>query len=336
MHLAGNKKTLLWQSVNRYFEAAPGDVFLFSAMVSAKKVRREQNVLGIQQFANLHQRLVFFDEEGNTLGAPRYANPGFGDYEWQETSVRAVTPEGAKRGLAGIFLSVSGDVWVDDIELTRQPGGTPAYDGWNTFETEHLVIRFPADHPLENEMDGYGALLEAALAHISSELQVEIEGPITVFLYRDRAQGEALTGRPLAYAEPERRAVHQDATHTPGHELAHVVALGLGYSQSGLFGEGLAVWLNGAPPEAHHERAAALLKTDELPAMEALLGDFRGQTQGYPAAGSFCGWFIETHGLDALRRLYPRKDLDAATNAVLGQSMSELDTAWRSFLQDGE
>ena len=179
MHLAGSKKTLLWQSANRYFEATPGDVFLFSAAVSAKKVRREQNVLGIQQFANLHLRLVFFDEEGNTLGAPQFAHPGFGDYEWQETFVRAVTPEGATRGLAGIFLSVSGDLWVDDIELTRQPSGAPAYEGWTTFETEHLVIRFPADHPLANEMDGYGARLEEALAHISSELQTEIEEPIS-------------------------------------------------------------------------------------------------------------------------------------------------------------
>ena len=333
MHLSGSKKTLLWRSANRYFAATPGDAFLFSATVSAEQVKAEENVLGVQQFANFHLRIVFFDDEGKTLGAPQFVHPGFGTYDWKQVAVRAVAPEGATRGLVGIFLSVSGEAWIDDLELTRQPGGTPAFEGWRSLETARLVLRFPPDHALAGEMGSYGARLEEALDRITSVLGVEVSDPITVYLYRDASQGRALTGRDLAYAEPERRAVHQDASHTPGHELAHVVALQLGYAQTGLLGEGLAVWLNGASPEAHHERARELLAKGEPPSMDELLGDFRGQTSGYPAAGSFCGWLIETHGLDALSRLYPSKDLDAAAQAALGRSMADLDTAWRRSLQ---
>lgn len=333
LHVAGSEETLLWQSANRYFAATPGDTFQLSAAVCAEQVRAEENVLGIQQFSNFHLRIVFLDDGGQTLGAARFANPGFGSYDWKQVSVSGVAPEGATRGLVGVFLSVSGDAWVDDIELTRQPGGVPAYAGWQSLETENLIIRFPPDHPRAEDLKSYGAELEVALAHIAKVLRVQVDEPIRVFLYRDKVQGEALTGRPLAFAEPERRAVHQDATNTRGHELAHVVALQLGYAQSGLFGEGLAVWLDGTPTEVHHERAAALLASGDLPAMADLLSDFRGQAAGYPAAGSFCGWFLEVHGLEDLRALYPRKDLDSAATAAVGQDMAELETAWHAFLR---
>ena len=67
--------------------------------------------------------------------------------------------------------------------------------------------------------------------------------------------------------------------------------------------------------------------------MQDLLDDFRGQAQGYPAAGSFCGWFIEEHGLKNLKLLYPSKHLDDAARAAVGKDMAELDAAWRKFLR---
>jgi len=333
MHLAGSRKTLLWRSANRYFEATPGDVFELSAMVKARKIRSEQNALGIEQFANFHLRLVFFDEQDKILGAARFAHPGQGDYDWKSVAVQGTAPEGSVRGMAAIFLSMSGEAWLDDVELTRQTGGTPAYDGWLALDTEHLTIRYPADHPQARGMASYGDHMEEALAHIAATLETTVDEKITVFLYRNKEQGEALTGRPLAFAESERRAVHQDTTNTPGHELVHVVALALGYSQSGLLGEGIAVWLDGEPQALHHQRAAKLLAQGELPSMAALLDSFRAQEQGYPAAGSFTGWLLDTHGLDTLRRMYPRKDLDAHARVVLGQTMQKLDTAWREFLR---
>ena len=333
LHLGGSAKTILWNSVNRYFEARPGDALHFSAQVKAEKVRPEKNVKGIDQFTNLHLRLVFFDEAGETLGAPRFESPGDGSYDWKPVSVRAVAPEGAVRGMAGMFLSMSGDVWLDDVALTTQVGGTPAYDGWQTLDTAHLKLRFPPDHPRAAEMAEYGKRLEAALAQAAAALKAEVGQPITMFLYRDGEQGQALTGRELAYAESERRAVHQGPTNTLCHELVHVLALQrLGYAQTGLFGEGLAVWLDGEGADEHHDVAAALLKSGELPTMEALLKEFRQQAKGYPAAGSFCGWLLQTHGLDAFSRLYPLSDPAAAAPAILKQPWTDVDAAWRAFL----
>lgn len=336
LHLAGDERTLLWRTVDRWFEVTPGDALALRASVRAEDVQQRANVLGIPQFANWHGHLVFYDEGGEAVGAPRYVHPGTGSYGWKPVEVRATAPEGSVRGTAGFFLSMSGDVWIDDVTLERQPGGVPAYDGWQTYATERLVLRYPPDHPWASDLESHAERFEQALAAIETALEIEVREPITMFLYRDDTQGKALTGRPLAYAEAERRAVHQGPTNTPGHELVHVVALDMGYAQTGLFGEGLAVWLDGQPGAYHHARAAELLRAGTLPSLDALLDDFRAQEQGYPAAGSFVGWILETYGLDALRRLYPVRDLRAAFPQVVGKSVAELEEAWRAALEEAD
>jgi hypothetical protein len=94
----------------------------------------------------------------------------------------------------------------------------------------------------------------------------------------------------------------------------------------------IAVWLNGEPTQSHHERAAALLRGGKLPTMNALLKDFRGQEQGYAAAGSFCGWLLQSGGLEAFRRLYPISDPAAASLAVLKKPWATVDAEWRAYL----
>ncbi|MCB9898656.1 MAG: hypothetical protein H6825_11690 [Planctomycetes bacterium] len=334
LRLSGDRHTILWNGVDRFFAADPGDVFEFTGTVSAKDVHQEVNTLGIQQFANLHARLVFFDESGATVGAPRFAQPGSGTFDWTPLELRAVAPEGAVRGMLGLFLSMSGTAWFDDLRLTRQVGGRPAYADWLLHETGHLVMRYPPDHPFAPRIDEIGARFEEAALRICAALDVDPGAPVTMFLYRDDAQGQALTGRDLAYAEPERRAVHQGPNNTIGHELVHVYALGLGYARTALLGEGLGVWLDGASDDDHHARAADLLRKGELPTLDALLDDFRAQAAGYPAAGSFCGYVIATYGMDAFRRLYPLGDLRAAAPSVLGADLADVDGQWRKFLAD--
>jgi hypothetical protein len=333
LHLAGGPGTLAWRTVNRWFDAAPGDSFEFRAQVKSEKVHQEKTKTGVDQFANFHMNLSFVDASGEMLGAARFANPDPAAEGWQAVSLRAVAPEGAVRVQAGLFLSMSGDAWFDDVTLTRQGGGTPAYAGWQELATAHLRLRYPKDHPRAADMAAYGAAIEEALARVASALGTKAGEPITMFLYRDGEQGRALTGRDLDYAEPERRAVHQRPDSTLTHELTHVVALReLGYAQTGLLGEGLAVWLDGAPAEQHHATAAALLRDGRLPPMDGLLKDFRSQPSAYPAAGSFCGWLLETHGLPAFRRFYPLSDPAAAAPAVLKQDWAAVDAAWRAFL----
>jgi hypothetical protein len=328
LKLMGEAATIRWYGVERKLDARPGDAFRFGAWVRGKDIRKE----GIQ-FPNFHIRLVFLGKDGEPLGAARHAHGGEGTFDWKPIETAGVAPDGTTQVIAGIFLSMSGEAWLDQLEITRQPGSTPAYTGWQRIETKHIVLRYPKDHPHAAEMSRLGARLEKAYEDIVKRLDVRFGEKITVYVYRDGEDGKRLTGRELDYANPEGRAVHQRFESTAGHEMAHVIALELGYSQTGLFGEGLAVWLNGDAPREHHAQAAKLLKDGKLPSLDALLTRFRDEASAYPAAGSFCGYLIEKHGLGAFKKLYPLPDPARASREVLGASLEDVDAAWRKSLE---
>ncbi len=108
----------------------------------------------------------------------------------------------------------------------------------------------------------------------------------------------------------------------PGNRLQH--------AQTGILGEGIAVWLNGQSDESHHRRAAALLGKGELPSVAALVSDFRAQSNSYPASGSFCGWFLAEHGLEVFKSLYPLTDPSAQAKELLGRRFEEMETDWHA------
>jgi hypothetical protein len=295
--------------------------------VRAETVRKE----GIQ-FPNLHMRLAFFDVDGKALGAAKYGQPGTGSYDWKEVTTSGVAPEGATKVLVGFFLSMSGDAWFDDVRLEKRSGGTPAYADWLTLETKHLTLRYPKDSPRAATIKQYGDKLDRAFESVVGQLGVDYTDRITVYLYLDEFQGKKLTGRDLDFANPEGRAVHQGPNSTLSHEMTHCIALKMGTAQKGLLGEGIAVWLNGDTPSGHHDRAAKLLASGELPSMKDLLEKFRDQANGYPAAGSFCGYLIETYGIAKFRELYPSSDPNTQAASVLGKSFEAIDADWRAFL----
>lgn len=328
LRFSGGAGTILWYGLTRTFDAAPGDTFSLRCKAKARNVRKE----GIQ-FPNLHARVVFLDAKGETVGTPKFGSPGDGTYDWNDVTIENTAPEGAVKALVGLFLSMSGDVWFDDLEVAKSTGGKPAYGDWLSVETKHLLLRFPQDHPRLKAMKELGEQLDARYEDIVKRLGVEYADRITVYLYRDNEQGKILAGRDLDFANPEGRAVHQRPNSTPSHEIVHCIALKMGHSQTGLFGEGIAVWLDGQPFEHHHKVATELLAKGELPAMKALLGAFRDQPQGYPAAGSFCGWLLDTHGILKFKRLYTQTEPDASSTSVLGKSWDEIDADWRAFLK---
>jgi hypothetical protein len=280
----------------------------------------------------LRIRLVFEDDSGKVIASARYSEPGPGTYDWKAQEVRAIAPEGATHVLCGIFLSMSGDAWFDDLKLTRQSGNRAAYAGWQTFEGKHVTVRYPENHPQKQGIGEYASRLDAAYESIRSALKVDYQDKIIVYLYSDNDQGKALTGQDLAYANPEGRAVHQTMHNTIGHELVHVIALKLGYAQTTMLGEGLGVWLDGEGADYHHKRAAELLKAGTLPTVKAMLTDFRAEKDGYPAAGSLCGFLIEAYGLEKFERLYAHPNTNEFAKSLLGSSLEDLDAAWREFL----
>ena len=328
LRLAGDDATLRWKHPTLLFAAEPGEIYRWSALVRAEDVRPEG-----PQFRNLHVNLAFLDAKDEMLGKARFGALEPGTFDWTQLAVEAIAPEGAKKVRAGLFLSMSGDAWFDALELTRERGAPPPYSDWETVEREGVVLRYAPGHPRASEMKSYAVRLEQSRRATCDALEVEFADPITVFLYRDLDEGRLLTGGALDFADPENRRVHQRWESTIGHEMVHVIAHNtLEYAGTGLLGEGIAVWLNGQPPQRHHGRAAELLRAGELPSVADLLGRFRELDQGYPAAGSFCGFLLEREGLATFKTLYPEKDPSARLEGLSGQRLEELEPDWHALL----
>jgi hypothetical protein len=328
LHFSGDAQTIRWFDASRTFDVAPGDALRLSAFVKGEKIRKE----GVQ-FPNFHLRLVFQDADKQTVGPAFYAQGGDGTFDWKQVETHGVAPAGAVKVMVGVFLSMSGDAWVDRIEVTKRGGSSAPYADWLTLESKHVVVRYPKNHPRASGMKEYAQALDAGFETVTKKIAVEYTGKITAFVYANKEQGQSMTGRPLAFANPEGKAVHQTMANTISHEMTHVIALSIGSAQTALCGEGLGVWCDGASDVEHHARAAELAKQGTLPAMATLLGDFRGnEALSYPAAGSFVGYVIATFGLDAFKRLYLDPDPAAHSKAVLGKPLDDVDRDWRAFL----
>jgi len=292
-------------------------------------VHREGN-----QFENLHLSLAFFDRKGEQLGKARFGNAGVGTFDWTPVSVEAVSPEDTRYVRARVFLSMSGAAWFDDLEVSRLEDVPLPYGDWGSVDGGGVVLRYSGSHPEAGSMKEYARRLDEAKAFICRELEVEFPEKITVFVYKDLDEGRLLTGGSLDFADPEGRKVHQRLNSYIGHEMVHVIAHNvLQYSGTALVGEGIAVWLNGQSPESHHRRAMELLGRGELPSMKELIEDFRSQSQGYPAAGSFCGYLIATHGLEEFKRIYTSKDPSADLATHVGESFLDLEAGWHEHLR---
>ncbi len=328
LHLAGDAGTTSWSHLARDLPAEPGELYRWSGLVRAENVRQEG-----QQFANLHLNLCFLDAKGETLDKARFGTLAPGTHDWTPVTVEAMAPEGAKKVRVGMFLSMSGDAWFDDLELTREKGLPPPYSDWVTLEGKGIVLRYSPGHPNAGEMKGYLSALEQSKQTTCRALEVEFPEQITVFLYRDDAEGKLLTGAPLDFADPQNRRVHQRFNSYIGHEMVHVIAHNtLQYGKTGILGEGIAVWLNGQA-RSHHADARALLEAGNLPSVQDLLGRFRELENGYPAAGSFCGFLLETYGLDVFKALYPLEDPSAKLVELEQVSFVELEPAWHEHLR---
>ncbi len=325
----GEAGTGKWWIVGPEEEAEAGAVYQLEARVRGEDIRQENG-----QFGNLHLSLDFQDRSGQSLGKAVFASADPAETQWQPLSVQAMAPAETETVRGRMFFSMSGKAWFDDLVLSRLPEAPKPYANWESVEVEGIVLRYGPDHPQASGMKGYAQRLKQAKQEVCRQLEVEFPETITVWIYKDLEEGRLLTGGNLDFANPQRREVHQRWNSFIAHEMVHVIAhTRLEYSGTTLLGEGIAVWLNGQSPAAHHGRAAALLEQGELPSMADLLGRFRELGQGYPAAGSFCGYLLDTFGLETFKRIYPSKDPSADLVQLEGKSFAGLESGWHEELE---
>lgn len=331
LRMSGDATTGQWYGLSRRFPAVSGDGIVFSAMAKAENLRKE----GVQQ-PNFYIGLMFIGSDGKQIGAPYNAHSGPGTYDWKQLEVRAVAPEGSVGVMAGIFCSMSGEAWIDRIEITSQAGATPAYQGWEDLKCQRVVMRFPPDHPDRSKLEYYGTRLDTAFETIHKKLGLQYGSPITVYIYADKDQGRKLTGREIDFNNAQARVVHQRLESLPGHEMTHVIATALGFPTSDLLNEGLAVYLDGSPTKELHAKAAKLQQEGKLVPVATMLQHFDSQPEVFVSAGSFTGFVLETYGPEKFRLLYTMQDLQQNAGNIVPGSLATIEKAWHAYLKQFE
>ena len=168
-----------------------------------------------------------------------------------------------------------------------------------------------------------------------------LDAPIVSYLYPDNATKGEITGNEgNAHANDLNYEVHEvwgDGVYaSTGHEDVHVIAwYRIGPAGSALLGEGLAVGMGGQwwgePLDVWADTYDA---SGEIPPLRDLIDNFWANEDGitYPLAGHFTLFLLDTWGPDTVKAIYVAEDLDAAFAAELGQTVDEVEAAWRASI----
>jgi hypothetical protein len=256
-----------------------------------------------------------------------------GTNPWTPVARRFRVPAGATAASVGLFLSMPGRAWFDDVRLEAVP------DEWREERSGHFVYRLlPADAiPPQAKEFNEG----------SYQLMTEFFGPggpaeLVFQKYPDLDLIEEYTGQ-RGNAHVEGPQIHS-IWPSDRHEIVHVFAAAWG-DPPALLAEGLAVHLSGAwQGKPVRECAKEVLAAGRWTPLPDLL-DSRGFRQApdevtYPVSGAFVEWLLERHGKEKLRLLYGklRNQASAAENErvfedALGTGLEQLDADLRAGLQ---
>jgi hypothetical protein len=200
-----------------------------------------------------------------------------------------------------------------------------------------------------------------AVPRIATQLGVPLGERVLVFVARDDAEFVALQpGRPPEWADgtawPDRGTVFLRSPRARGntsrpiervleHEIAHVV-LGRVFAPHEpprWLQEGVAQYVAGevdpsvVPRLARGMTSRGLFTLDEL--QPGFPKDAAAADLAYAQSGDFVAWLVETHGEESLRlmiRAFARgATIDGAVYEATGDTLDEVDAAWRERLVDG-
>ncbi|MFC2036748.1 peptidase MA family metallohydrolase, partial [Chloroflexota bacterium] len=193
-------------------------------------------------------------------------------------------------------------------------------------------------------------LAESALGRISSILEVEFDGQMSIYLVpRLFWQGGAAYGEKvqlISYLDRNYTGIETWSYFT--HEGTHALAQDLlqpkeeDAGPDGVLVEGLAVWASGGHyrQEPLDTWAAVVARSDSyVPLADLRSGpfyDFQHELS-YLEAASFVKFLVEEYGLDRLKELYGQATGDAAhdeelVQSLYGQGYAELEADWLDYL----
>lgn len=236
-------------------------------------------------------------------------------------------------------------------------GGSPAAPSPATLDRA-LPLRVESTHYTFHYAEGDSidsARQETWHEWAIAQLAVSPDRKIDYYKYRDRTHMQQVTGKQTnGWADPAAFAAH---TIWPwdDHEPVHVLTALIG-RPSDFFNEGIAVALSTDPSTGRlmslwqgrsvHDWARQFRSAGSLPRLADVVATdaFRrvDESTGYPAAGSFVRFLIDTRGMTAMRQFFtgdtrdqPRADIERRFNEAFQMSLAAAEQAWFVFLDGG-
>jgi hypothetical protein len=227
----------------------------------------------------------------------------------------------------------------------RMASAIPDEDGWLLDrESQHFIYY---TQPGQSIPDGAVELNETTYAEVTKLFPVTRATKIKYYRYRSQTDLQQALGRPRkGYADQtsEGSAVHSVYSCHP-HEVIHAITYQIGRPPA-LFEEGFAVaydWRFALEEGEVHALARRRLVQQQLFPLHSILTTSGFQaynsTTAYIEAGSFVRYLMDTYGPDKMRSLFTLsrysdlQEIEAASKEIYGQSISEMESEWRTFLR---
>jgi hypothetical protein len=116
LRFSGDASTRGWRILKQPIEVRPGGKYTLEAWTKTDGV--EPNGFGLD---NCYVGPFFFDAQGQPAGIER-AWPKRPDSPWSKLTASVTPTVSARTGYVYVFLSMLGDLWVDDLALTIDGG----------------------------------------------------------------------------------------------------------------------------------------------------------------------------------------------------------------------
>jgi hypothetical protein len=205
-------------------------------------------------------------------------------------------------------------------------------------------MHYQPDTPAARAPNRVAALIESALNHIESKLQVTLEGHFDAYVAGSLFAPDDMALRGRSFSSQRRNFYLYDDTGTPDerryiitHELTHLVIWNtVGRPSSVMLHEGLAVYTGveameaaGFIPLPHF--CAAYHQAGALPRLSggrAYLGHIR-DLDLYFAAGCLVRHLIETYGIEDFKDLFT----SGSYQRIYGRALTQLEAEWIETLE---
>ncbi|MCZ4694173.1 hypothetical protein DWB61_05295 [Ancylomarina euxinus] len=187
------------------------------------------------------------------------------------------------------------------------------FQKWNIHETKHLRFHFQDESIIEN-VENYIKQHEEAYLNINNFFKIDLPKKIDFFVWKDREEAHNLFGRPLGFANSERKIINAWYQQTKGHEICHIlcdIAI-QPMKKSKLINEGICVFFD-QTTRNKMDQARKVLPKDEFHLLELWESPTQYERDlSYPMGGAFVDFLIHKGGNDKLKQLLKDQTIENA------------------------